>query len=227
MGKRENYYEVLGVSPEINSDGIKKAFRQLVKKHHPDLEYSKQDANQRVQAKEVMQKINQAYEILIDRRKRTEYDKTIGLRNVSLERVRQQVNKAKNEELLREVFLGTVFHPARKSIVKILSQYKKRCGELELDIYDDQLLENFSDYVDSIEKTLRAASNSLTDNPPPESLEGSVRWMRHCIAQASDGLDELNYFRSNFDYDHLSMAGTLFKIALEHAAKAQQLVKLL
>jgi len=225
MVKRENYYEVLGVSPEVNSDGIKKAFRQLVKKLHPDLEYSKQSANERVQAKEVMQKINKAYEILIDKRKRTAYDKTIGLRSVSLERVRQQVNKAKNEEHLREVFLGTVFHPNRRAIVKVLNLYKKRLSELELDIYDDQLLDDFSNYVDSIEKTLRDASNSFTENPPPESLEGSVRWMRHCIAQAVDGLDELHYFRTNFDYDHLSMASNLFKIALEHAARAQQLIK--
>lgn len=225
MSKRENYYEVLGVSPEVNSDAIKKAFRQLVKKLHPDLEYSKQDADERVQAKEVMQKINQAYEILIDKRKRTAYDKTIGLRNVSMDRVRQQVNKAKNEEHLREVFLATVFHPKRRAIVKVLNQYKKKLTNLEADMYDEELLSDFSDYVDSIEHTLRDASNAFTESPPPESLEGSVTWMRHSIAQASDGLDELNYFRTNFDYDHLSMAGNLFKIALEHAAKAQQLIK--
>jgi hypothetical protein len=57
-------------------------------------------------------------------------------------------------------------------------------------------------------------------------LEGSVRWMRHSIAQAADGLEELHTFCKNYDYDHLSMAGNLFKIALEHAARAQQLTKL-
>lgn len=225
MTKRETHYEVLGVSPEANSEGIKKAFRQLVKKLHPDLEYSKQSDNERVEAKQVMQKINQAYETLIDKRKRTAYDKTIGLRSVSLERVRQQVNKAKNEEHLREVFLSTVFHPKRRAIVKLLNQYKKRLAALELDIYDEELLNEFGDYVDTIEATLRDASNAFTDMPPPESLEGSVQWMRHSIAQASDGLDELNFFRTNFDYDHLSMAGNLFKISLEHAVRAQQSIK--
>ncbi len=225
MAKRQNYYEVLGVSPGVSSDDIKKAFRQLVKKLHPDLDYSKQDATQRIQAKEVMQKINQAYEILIDKQKRIAYDKTIGITHISLDRVRQQVNKAKNEEVLREVFLATVFHPKRRAIVKVLNLYKKRLADLEADIYDEQLLDDFADYIDTIENTLRDASNAFTESPPPESLEGSVTWMRHSIAQASDGLDELNYFRNNFDYDHLSMAGNLFKIALEHAARAQQLIK--
>jgi len=226
MAKHPNHYEVLGVAPDVTQGDIKKAFRQLVKKFHPDLEYSKQSDNERVKAKELMQKINQAYEVLNDKKKRQAYDYTIGLRSESLKRVRHQVHKAKNEEHLREVFLGKVFHPNRRAIVKVLNQYKKRLQALEQDIYDDELLADFSDYVESIEKTLRAASNEFTASPAPESLEGTVRWMRHSIAQAADGLDELHHFCKNFDYDHLSMAGNLFKIALEHAARAQQMSKL-
>lgn len=226
MAKPPNHYEVLGLKPDVSHGDIKKAFRQLVKKFHPDLEYSKQSDNERVKAKEFMQKINQAYETLIDKKKREAYDYKIGLRSESLRRVRQQFHKVQNEDHLREVFLGTVFHPNRRAIVKVLNQYKKKLSLLEQDIYDDELLEQFSVYVESIEKTLRAASNDFTASPPPETLEGSVRWMRHAIAQASDGLDELHTFCKNYDYDHLSMAGNLFKIALEHAAKAQQMTKL-
>lgn len=226
MAKPPNHYEVLGLKPDVSHGDIKKAFRQLVKKFHPDLEYSKQSDNERVKAKEFMQKINQAYETLIDKKKREAYDYKIGLRSESLRRVRQQFHKVQNEDHLREVFLGTVFHPNRRAIVKVLNQYKKKLSLLEQDIYDDKLLEEFSVYVESIEKTLRAASNDFTASPPPETLEGSVRWMRHAIAQASDGLDELHTFCKNYDYDHLSMAGNLFKIALEHTAKAQQMTKL-
>ncbi len=225
MSKRPNHYEVLGVQPDVTQSDIKKAFRQLVKKCHPDLEYSRQNDTERLRAKEEMQKINQAYEILVDKKKRQVYDHTIGLR--TLRRIKPvQVFSATDEERKREEFLGKVFHPARRSIVKILNQYKKRLSVLEQDIYDDELLEQFSKYVDTIETTLRDASNSFTANESPETLAGSVRWMRHSIAQASDGLDELHHFCTNYDYDHLSMAGTLFKIALEHAAKAQQMSKL-
>lgn len=226
MVKRQNHYEILGVPPDVSSADIKKAFRQLVKKVHPDVEFSKQSADDRVKAKELMQNINKAYEILIDRKKRQAYDYTIGLRSESLRRVRHQVNRARNEEQMREIFLGKVFYPARRAIVKVLNQYKKRLSALEQDIYDDELLEDFGKYVDLIENTLRDASNSFTASPAPESLEGSVSWMRHSIAQAADGLDELRNFCKNYDYDHLSMAGNLFKISLEHAARAQQLTKL-
>jgi len=226
MAKRPNHYDILGVKHDVTQGDLKKAFRQLVKKFHPDLEYSKQNASERVQAKELMQKINQAYETLVDKKKREAYDYKIGLRSESLKRVRHQVHQAKNEEHLREVFLGKVFHPNRRAIVKVLNQYKSKLSQLEQDIYDDELLEQFSVYVDSIEKTLREASNEFTASPAPDTLEGSVRWMRHSIAQAADGLEELHTFCKNYDYDHLSMAGNLFKIALEHAARAQQLTKL-
>jgi hypothetical protein len=49
--------------------------------------------------------------------------------------------------------------------------------------------------------------------------------MRHAIAQAADGLEELQYFCQNFDYDHLAMADNLFKIAREHSARALQVSK--
>ncbi len=226
MVKRQNHYEVLGVQTDVTQSDIKKAFRQLVKKCHPDLEYSRQSDSERLRAKELMQQINQAYETLVDKKKRKAYDHTIGLGS-ALRRVKQEnAFSTKDEERRREEFLGKVFNPARRSIVKILNQYKKRLSLLEQDIYDDELLEQFSKYVDMIEKTLREASNSFTINESPETLVGSVRWMRHSIAQASDGLDELHHFCNNYDYDHLSMASNLFKIALEHAARAQQLTKL-
>jgi molecular chaperone DnaJ len=226
MAKPPNHYEILGVKPDVTQSDIKKAFRQLVKKFHPDLDYSKQDVNERVKAKELMQKINQAYEVLADRKKREAYDYKIGLRSESLKRVRHQVHKARNEEHLREVFLGKVFHPNRRAIVKVLNQYKAKLSQLEQDVYDEELLEQFGVYVELIEKTLRTASNEFTASPPPETLEGSVRWMRHSIAQAADGLEELQTFCKNFDYNHLSMAGNLFRISLEHAAQANQLTKL-
>lgn len=49
--------------------------------------------------------------------------------------------------------------------------------------------------------------------------------MRHAIAQASDGLDELKLFMQNFDYDHLAMADNLFKIGRDHLAKSAHACK--
>lgn len=64
MNKRD-YYEVLGVSKSASADEIKKAFRKLAVKYHPD-----KDGGDETKFKEV----NEAYEILKDQQKRQRYD---------------------------------------------------------------------------------------------------------------------------------------------------------
>jgi DnaJ-class molecular chaperone len=62
-------YEILGVSKSHNEEGIKKAFRQLAKRYHPDR--NKDDPS----AKEKFAEINTAYEILGDKKKREAFDR--------------------------------------------------------------------------------------------------------------------------------------------------------
>ncbi|UFX82566.1 molecular chaperone DnaJ [Candidatus Absconditicoccus praedator] len=60
----KNYYEILGVDENASEDEIKKAFRKLAVKHHPD----------RGGDQEEFKKINEAYQILSDNQKRQQYD---------------------------------------------------------------------------------------------------------------------------------------------------------
>jgi hypothetical protein len=62
-----NYYEMLGVSREATQEEIKKNFRELAKKTHPDR--TKEDSE------EEMSKLNKAYEVLSDEESRERYDK--------------------------------------------------------------------------------------------------------------------------------------------------------
>ena len=57
-----DYYDVLEIPRTANAEEIKKAYRQLVKSHHPDIDYSARTARQRGKATERMMKINEAYE---------------------------------------------------------------------------------------------------------------------------------------------------------------------
>src|ERR1051325_9529508 len=61
-------YEVLGVNRSASEAEIKKAFRALAKKHHPDTKGGDQAAQKR------FQEISAAYDILGDREKRARYD---------------------------------------------------------------------------------------------------------------------------------------------------------
>jgi len=68
--KFRDYYEVLGVPREATPDQVKRAYRQLARKHHPDL----QPAAERAKASERFKEINEAYEVLSDPEKRKKYD---------------------------------------------------------------------------------------------------------------------------------------------------------
>lgn len=63
----KNYYDVLGVARDATQDEIKKAFRKLARKYHPDVS-KEPDAEQR------MKEINEAYAVLSDTEKRAAYD---------------------------------------------------------------------------------------------------------------------------------------------------------
>jgi len=68
--KFRDYYEVLGVPRTASADDIKRAYRQLARKNHPDL----QPAAERSRAAERFKEINEAYEVLSDPDKRGKYD---------------------------------------------------------------------------------------------------------------------------------------------------------
>ncbi len=68
MADKRDYYEVLGVSKGASDSDIKKAYRSLAKKYHPDIN----PGNKEAEAK--FKEVNEAYEVLSDADKKAKYD---------------------------------------------------------------------------------------------------------------------------------------------------------
>ena len=68
MADKQDYYEVLGVSKTATDEEIKKAYRKLAKKYHPDLNPNNKEAEAKFKA------AGEAYEVLSDKEKRAQYD---------------------------------------------------------------------------------------------------------------------------------------------------------
>lgn len=68
MAEKRDYYEVLGISKGADEASIKKAYRSLAKKYHPDMNPGDQEAEMK------FKEVNEAYAILSDSQKRAQYD---------------------------------------------------------------------------------------------------------------------------------------------------------
>jgi len=98
----KSLYETLGVSENASADEIKKAYRKLARKYHPDI-------NKEAEAQEKFKEINAAYEVLSDAEKKAQYDQygdqMFGGQNFH-DFARGQSANIDIEELLRNMFGG-------------------------------------------------------------------------------------------------------------------------
>ncbi len=69
MAKNKDYYQVLGVSENASSDDIKKTYRKLAVKYHPDKNLGKEK-----EAEARFKEISEAYYVLSDEKRRAQYD---------------------------------------------------------------------------------------------------------------------------------------------------------
>lgn len=104
----EDYYKILGVNKKTSKDEIKKAFRKLALKYHPD--QNKDDK----QAEEMFKKINEAYAVLSNDEKRKQYD-MFGAEGFSKRFSREDIFRGFDiGSIFREFGIGDIFGSRRR-----------------------------------------------------------------------------------------------------------------
>jgi molecular chaperone DnaJ len=127
----KDYYQILGVPREADDKAIKKAYRDLAKKHHPD--HNQGDEN----AEEKFKDISEAYEVLSDPQKRQEYDSPDDhpfaefFRQSHFRHQKPEPNRplqGRHVNLRHEITLGEALFGAKK---KVTYTYGHKCVDCE------------------------------------------------------------------------------------------------
>jgi molecular chaperone DnaJ len=224
-----NHYEILKVSPNATQAEIKQAYRRLVKLFHPD-------SNQQTADKEQIIQINAAYEVLGDSQTRLNYDQQLKdssqklnsrqQRTASAQRHYQATRKTgKDADELVEEWLRLVYQPVNRIVSNILNSLQYQIDELAADPFDDELLEEFQEYLDTCRHNFKQAQNTFRSLPNPPSLARAAAHLYYSLNQVGDGLEELAYFPMNYDERYLHTGQELFRIAKKLHYEVQASVK--
>lgn len=212
-----NHYATLNISQTATQAQIKQAYRQLVKQFHPD-------RNPDGKAREAIVEINAAYEVLGDRAARQSYDRrrqsvgtqptrhrTATREATATQRTARQASRSADERV--SYWMTQVYHPLNREIDGIIDALEPQVDDLSADPFDDELMENFADYISTCRTSLDRAQTTFRSQPNPSSLAGVAADLYHCLNQVGDGLEELEYFTLNYDDRHLHVGQELFRIA--------------
>lgn len=146
---KKDYYEILGVPKNASQEEIKKAFRKLARKYHPDI-------NKSPEAEEKFKEINEAYQVLSDPEKRKLYDK---YGHAAFEGMGAQEQVYQNipsiDELLNEIFGGGGFGDFFDTIFERATRGKRRAGHRPV---------RGDDIYRTVEVSLEEAFNGTTVN---------------------------------------------------------------
>ncbi len=227
-----NHYHTLEVSETATQLQIKRAYRRLAKELHPD------SRSERASHEQITQ-LNAAYEVLGDPQRRSHYDLERRAQQVGLEseqvlrdraertahtqahyRQQRRATQAADDSL--SYWLRQVYNPADRYIGQIISPLKGQLRALSADPFDDELMANFQEYLESSREILEKAQARFQGLPNPATAAAIAANLYHCLNQLEDGIEEMERYTYCYEETYLHTGQELFRIAtkLRRQAKA-------
>ncbi len=218
MSTPRTHYEALGIPRTATAGDIKRAYRELVKKHHPDASHIESER---------IRYINAAYDVLKHPDTRQRYDRQIQTVERDLHPIpRQPQATVSDEAAAQQQWIRAVYTPLNRALAKLLNSLKPELNALSADPFDPDLTADFEAYLDECDQTLERAQTLFRQSQNPSSFAGVASRLYHVLNHLEDALDELRYFTLNFDARHLHTGQELFRRAKGLRAEAIDAFKL-
>jgi len=198
---KKNFYEELGLEKNATKSEIKSSYRSLVKKHHPDAGGEK----------ERFLAIQNAWETLNDPIKKEKYDRRIFSSRHSFDSLNinweEKFNSKKYNSSIKdkevEIWIKEIYTPIDRLISQIIKPLNNEIKELSADPYDDQLMENFCNYISVSQKKIEKVEKIYNKKLVPKSISNLGLNLYHCFSQIKDALSEFDRYTQGYVDDYL------------------------
>jgi len=175
--RNDDLYEVLGLKEELSPGDVRKAYLKLVKEYHPDVLGSKYpDLKRDKRLREIVQKLQAAFEILTDPKKLSDYHKFLKAK-IQMERQKKLERKSKRElDYKRAIAMISEGH--YKAADELLEELYSESQELRFQVYGiwaKFLWEHQNDRADVDEYAFRIAQLAREYEEKAEKDEASEK----------------------------------------------------
>ena len=199
---KKDPYQILKVNPSAKLEEIKKAYRKLVKIHHPD---KGGDSS-------VMLEVNSAWEILKQKHKDLNLNKVkeTKIDNNNEYKVKNS-NYSKSEDIKN--WFQNIYLPIDKLLGQIINPLGSKIRDLSADPYDEILMDSFCLYLEKSKVKITKIKKIYTSFASPSIIRDFSLDLYHCLSHVEDGLNELDRYTMGYVDNYLHDGKAMIAIA--------------
>ena len=199
---RKDPYQILKVHPSAKLEEIKKAYRKLVKIHHPD----------KGGDSAVMLEVNSAWEILKKKHKDLNLNKVNNSKLYTQNEYKREANNHSKPEDLKKWFQN-VYIPIDKLLGQIINPLGSKIRDLSADPYDQILMDSFCLYLEESKNKITKIKKIYTSFRSPSIIRDFSLDLYHCLSHVEDGINELERYTMGYVDNYLHDGKAMIALA--------------